>query len=97
MRQPHVTSSASLPSREFDSSALAASVTSLGLRMRNWSFGDAPCFAIYNSGDSFIGTIKPTEEGLRGAATQKADREALLRLIKEYDDRRLSDTPTVSG
>lgn len=92
-----VTSPSSQRGLAFAVDIFAAAVRSVGLRFRDWSFSGDARYAIYEDGDSYIGTIEPTDRGLVGDGFSADGRAALLRLIREYDRLLASSTAQSSA
>lgn len=60
--------------------------TSMGLRVRDWSFPGEQAFAVYSADDTFMGVVAERVDGSWGLGGSgrptKADKAALLALCK---------------
>jgi len=86
------------PAEPFDATTLLSAALSLGLRLRNWSFGaNDHCFAVYCHLDSYVGTVEAKEDKLVTTGSTIADRKTLTVLSAEYKERmRLKRTAPAS-
>ncbi len=76
------------PAEPLDRTVLLGAALSLGLRLRNWSFGaNDHCFAVYCNLDSYVGTVEGTGGRLITMGATIADRKTLAALIDEYTKR----------